>query len=109
MLDAIAKAKGSGKPVVVDRLTSEASRTLANPNGTLTTTDNAQPVRTKRDGGWADIDSTLRGNTDGTLSPSVATTGLVFSGVAAVRWRPSAPPTARSCRSTRPSRCRSRP
>ncbi|MFJ3793304.1 ricin-type beta-trefoil lectin domain protein [Kitasatospora sp. NPDC090091] len=80
MLDAIAKAKSSGKPVVVDRLTGEASKTVANPDGTLTTTDNAQPVRAKRDGGWADIDSALRGNSDGTLSPAVATTGLVFSG-----------------------------
>ncbi|MFD4395201.1 ricin-type beta-trefoil lectin domain protein [Kitasatospora sp. NPDC058478] len=80
MLDALAKAKTTGKPVTVETLTNEASRTIANPDGTLTSTDNAQAVRTKRGGAWADIDSTLRANTDGTFSPAVATTGLKFSG-----------------------------
>ncbi|WP_033334086.1 RICIN domain-containing protein [Streptomyces novaecaesareae] len=80
MLDAIAKAKSTGKPVAVETLTNELSRTVANPNGTLTTTDNAQAVRTKRSGAWTDIDPTLRANGNGTLSPAVATTGLTFSG-----------------------------
>ncbi|MEU6233588.1 RICIN domain-containing protein [Kitasatospora sp. NPDC047058] len=80
MVDAIAKAKSTGKPVVVDAMTDEASKTVANPNGTLTTTDNAQPVRTKRGGTWADLDATLRPNADGTASPAVASTGLTFSG-----------------------------
>lgn len=80
MLDAIAKARSTGKPVPVETLTNELSRTVANPNGTLSTTDNAQAVRTKRSGTWTDIDPTLRANADGTLSPAVATTGLMFSG-----------------------------
>ncbi|MFD8756717.1 ricin-type beta-trefoil lectin domain protein [Kitasatospora sp. NPDC059577] len=80
MLDAIAKAKSTGKPVAVEALTNELSTTVANPNGTLTTTDNAQAVRTKRSGAWKDIDPTLRANGNGTLSPAVATTGLTFSG-----------------------------
>ncbi|WP_405358625.1 ricin-type beta-trefoil lectin domain protein [Kitasatospora sp. NBC_00085] len=61
-------------------LTSETSLSVANPDGTLTTTDNALAVRTKRTGSWADLDPSLRANTDGTLSPSVATTGLTLSG-----------------------------
>ncbi|MFJ8436160.1 ricin-type beta-trefoil lectin domain protein [Kitasatospora sp. NPDC094019] len=69
-----------GKSVVVDAMTDEASKTIANPNGTLTTTDNALPVRLKRDGGWADLDSTLRQNSDGTVSPAVARTSLTLSG-----------------------------
>ncbi|MFF1793196.1 ricin-type beta-trefoil lectin domain protein [Kitasatospora sp. NPDC058263] len=80
MVDAVARAKSTGKPVVVEAMTDEASKTIANPDGTLTTTDNALPVRTKRDNVWADIDATLRQNLDGTLGPTVASTGLAFSG-----------------------------
>ncbi|MFE7590086.1 ricin-type beta-trefoil lectin domain protein [Kitasatospora sp. NPDC057512] len=80
MLDAVSKARSTGKPVTVDALTTEVSRTTANPDGTLTTTDSAQAVRTKRGGTWADIDPTLRPNADDSLSPAVATTGLIFSG-----------------------------
>ncbi|MFJ9847314.1 ricin-type beta-trefoil lectin domain protein [Kitasatospora sp. NPDC101155] len=80
MLDAVAKAKSTGKPVVVDAMTDVASKTVANPNGTLTTTDNALPVRVKREGNWADIDSALRQNADGTVSPAVASTALTLSG-----------------------------
>ncbi|WP_380281618.1 ricin-type beta-trefoil lectin domain protein [Kitasatospora purpeofusca] len=61
-------------------MTSETSRTVANPDGRLTTTDNAQPVRVKRDGAWADIDASLRANHDGSLSPSVSPTTVTFSG-----------------------------
>ncbi|KJS52504.1 hypothetical protein VM98_30975 [Streptomyces rubellomurinus subsp. indigoferus] len=80
MLDAIAKAKSTGKPVVVDAMTAEASKTVANPNGTLSTTDNAQPVRTKRDGKWADLDPTLKAGADGTVTPAVLGTNVSFSG-----------------------------
>ncbi|MER7708417.1 ricin-type beta-trefoil lectin domain protein [Kitasatospora sp. NPDC097605] len=64
----------------MDVLTSDVSKTVANPDGTLTTTDNAQPVRVKRDDAWADIDGTLRANSDGSLSPTVAPTAVTFSG-----------------------------
>ncbi|WP_280685106.1 RICIN domain-containing protein [Kitasatospora sp. MAA19] len=80
MIDAIAKAKSAGQPVVVDAMTDEASKTVANPNGTLTTTDNAQPVRTKRDKGWTDLDATLRSNPDGSIGPAVASIPVAFSG-----------------------------
>ncbi|MBV2154927.1 RICIN domain-containing protein [Kitasatospora sp. SUK 42] len=80
LLDALTTAKSTGKPVTVETMTTEASKTVANPNGTLTTTDNSAPVRTKRSDGWADLDATLRANPDGTLSPAVASTALTFSG-----------------------------
>ncbi|MFJ8041359.1 ricin-type beta-trefoil lectin domain protein [Kitasatospora sp. NPDC096147] len=80
MLDAIARAKSTGKPVTVELSTSEVSSTIANPDGTLTTTANAQVVRTKHSGTWADIDTSLRANADGSLSPAVSTAGLRFSG-----------------------------
>ncbi|MFF8770355.1 ricin-type beta-trefoil lectin domain protein [Kitasatospora sp. NPDC015120] len=80
MLDAITTAKSTGKPVVVEAMTTESSRTVANPDGTLTTTDNSAPVRTKRSGGWAELDATLRANPDGTLAPAVSSTPVTFSG-----------------------------
>ena len=80
MLDALARAKSTGSPVVVEAMTTEGSRTTANADGTLTTTDNAQAVRTRRNGAWADLDSTLRTNADGTISPAVASTALTLSG-----------------------------
>ncbi|GAA1392372.1 hypothetical protein GCM10009639_23880 [Kitasatospora putterlickiae] len=80
MLDAIGTAKSTGKPVVVESMTTESSRTVANPDGTLTTTDNSAPVRTKRSGNWTDLDATLRANPDGTLAPAVSATPVTFSG-----------------------------
>ncbi|MER7952438.1 ricin-type beta-trefoil lectin domain protein [Streptomyces sp. NPDC096079] len=80
VLTARAKAKSTGRTVVVDALTTERSRTLVNPNGTLTTTDNAQPVRTKRGNTWADLDASLHRNADGTISPRVTANGLTLSG-----------------------------
>ncbi|MFI9328561.1 ricin-type beta-trefoil lectin domain protein [Kitasatospora sp. NPDC052868] len=80
MLDAVTTARSTGKPVVVEAMTTEASRTVANPNGTLTTTDDSAPVRTRRSGGWVELDATLRANPDGTLTPAVASTPVSFSG-----------------------------
>ncbi|MFD7645814.1 hypothetical protein ACFV4P_34830, partial [Kitasatospora sp. NPDC059795] len=61
-------------------MTTESSRTVANPNGTLTTTDNSLAVRTKRSGKWADLDPTLHRNADKTLSPAVTPDSLSLSG-----------------------------
>ncbi|MET8700030.1 ricin-type beta-trefoil lectin domain protein [Kitasatospora sp. NPDC004723] len=80
MFDAISRAKATGKPAVVDFMTTESSKTVANPDGTLSTTDNAQPVRLKRDGAWTDIDASLRANPDGSLSPAASPTAVTFSG-----------------------------
>ncbi|MFJ5230357.1 ricin-type beta-trefoil lectin domain protein [Kitasatospora sp. NPDC088391] len=78
--DARAKAKATGQPVVVEPMTTESSRTVANPNGTLTTTDSSQALRVKRPGGWTDLDPTLHRNADGTLAPAVTQDTLVLSG-----------------------------
>ncbi|MGW4897420.1 ricin-type beta-trefoil lectin domain protein [Kitasatospora sp. NPDC004240] len=78
--EAVARAKKTGQPVVVEALTTETSRTVATPAGRLSTTDSAQPVRARRDGAWADLDPTLRHNPDGTLSPAVSGTTLTLSG-----------------------------
>ncbi|KJK54872.1 VCBS repeat-containing protein, partial [Saccharothrix sp. ST-888] len=80
IVDARAVAKATGKPAAVDALTTETALTQVNPDGTLTTVDRIQPVRTKRNGTWADLDATLHKNVDGTLSPAVSSTGLAISG-----------------------------
>ncbi|MEU6755160.1 hypothetical protein [Streptomyces sp. NPDC046685] len=75
-----AKAKSTGKPVAVDAMTTETSPTVINPDGTASTTDNTHAVRTKRGKAWAQLDATLRKNSDGTLSPAIGAVVLTISG-----------------------------
>lgn len=78
--DAQAKAKKSGKAVEIQTLRDERSTTVANPDGTFTTKQYVQPVRTRKDGKWTDIDTTLVRQKNGTLAPKAATTAMSFSG-----------------------------
>ncbi|MGW7584784.1 ricin-type beta-trefoil lectin domain protein [Kitasatospora sp. NPDC054768] len=81
ILAAQAKAKSTGKPVVVDSMTTGGSQTTANPDGTLTTDSSPVVERVKNaDGTWRAVDATLRTNTDGTLTPAAVPSGLTFSG-----------------------------
>ncbi|MFD7730989.1 LamG-like jellyroll fold domain-containing protein [Kitasatospora phosalacinea] len=75
-----AKARQSGKPVTVEELTTETSLTVANPDGTLTRTDNVRPVRVKKDGAWVAVDASLGHNGDGTWSPKAVPSGVALSG-----------------------------
>ncbi|GLW70492.1 hypothetical protein Kpho02_27910 [Kitasatospora phosalacinea] len=74
------RAKKDGKPVTVDELTTGTSLTVANPDGTLTRTDHLQPVRVKKDGGWARVDASLTRNADGSWSPRATPSGVRLSG-----------------------------
>ncbi|MGW1868166.1 RICIN domain-containing protein [Streptomyces mauvecolor] len=74
------QAKGTGKPVVVGFLNTAASQTVANPDGTLSTDTSAAPQRVQAaDGTWQGIDTTLRAAADGTVTPTVVPSKLVFS------------------------------
>lgn len=75
-----AQAESSGQAVTVSALTTPASITTANPDGSFTTDESAEPVRAWRDGGWASLDPTLHANSDGTISPAVTTSRLTLSG-----------------------------
>ncbi|MET7685559.1 LamG-like jellyroll fold domain-containing protein [Streptomyces sp. NPDC005423] len=75
-----AKAKKSGKAVEIQSLRDERSTTVADPDGTFTTKQYVQPVRTRVDGRWTDIDTTLVRRKNGTLTPKAALTGMSFSG-----------------------------
>ncbi|GGQ92146.1 LamG-like jellyroll fold domain-containing protein [Kitasatospora griseola] len=75
-----AKAKTTGKAVTVEELTTETSLTVANPDGTLTRTDNIRPARVKKNGSWTPVDASLARNGDGTWSPKATPSGVALSG-----------------------------
>ncbi|MCT9075020.1 LamG-like jellyroll fold domain-containing protein [Streptomyces fulvoviolaceus] len=75
-----AKAAESGDPVEILSLRDESSTTVANPDGTFTTNKYVQPVRTRVNGKWTDIDTTLVKQKNGTYAPKAALSGMAFSG-----------------------------
>ncbi|NXY95779.1 ricin-type beta-trefoil lectin domain protein [Streptomyces sp. BR123] len=77
---ALAEAKRTGKPVPVPAATTETDTVVANPDGSLGLTRSVAPLRTKRDGKWADLDATLVKAADGTLRPKASVSGLTLSG-----------------------------
>lgn len=66
--------------MTIDALTSEESQTTANPDGSFTWTTNLEPVRTKRNGSWISVDTTLKKNADGSVSPAAVPAALTLSG-----------------------------
>ncbi|WP_409057016.1 LamG-like jellyroll fold domain-containing protein [Streptomyces sp. SYP-A7185] len=73
-------AAESGKRVEVATLRDERSQTFANPDGTFTVKEYAQPVRTRKDGAWADIDTTLVKQPGGRLTPKATSAAMSISG-----------------------------
>ncbi|WP_436989208.1 LamG-like jellyroll fold domain-containing protein [Streptomyces sp. enrichment culture] len=78
--DAQRTAVESGAAVEVLSLRGERTETVANPDGTFTTTEYVHPVRTRKNGQWAEIDTTLVKQPNGTYAPEAALAGLSFSG-----------------------------
>ncbi|MFJ4916994.1 LamG-like jellyroll fold domain-containing protein [Streptomyces sp. NPDC088726] len=70
----------TGNPVEVLSLRDERDSTVANPDGTFTTTASVQPVRALKNGEWTDIDTTLVRQKDGSYVPKAAVTAMSFSG-----------------------------
>lgn len=77
---ALAQAARTGKAVPVTGATTATSTLTANPNGTLTLTENAEPVRAQVNGTWRNLNPDLVRNADGTWSPAVSSTPLALSG-----------------------------
>ncbi|MFI6317115.1 LamG-like jellyroll fold domain-containing protein [Nonomuraea sp. NPDC050556] len=75
---AVRTAHTQGKPVSVPSLTSETSSTVANPDGTLTSTVTAAPTRVRQGGTWKQIDTTLI-NQGGVIKPRLTLTDVQFS------------------------------
>ncbi len=77
---AVALARREGRSVEVTEATTSTDTVTAHPNGSLTLTRHAVPVRKRVDGVWRDLDPTLRTNADGTVSPVLTGGGLTLSG-----------------------------
>jgi hypothetical protein len=74
-------AARTGQPVEVLAERTEFSEVYAAPNGTFQYTGHSSPQRVRRaDGSWSALDTTLRANADGTVSPGATLNGLQFSG-----------------------------
>lgn len=78
---ALATARKFAKPVKVSGLTTEASETVANPNGTMTFTQTLKPERTKRGDKWVPVDTKLRKHVDGLIRPEATVVDLRFAGM----------------------------
>jgi len=74
------QAVATGQPVAVDSLTTATTTVLANPDGSLTQTTNALPVRVQQNGSWVPLDDTLTTNADGTVRTTATTTAVTLSG-----------------------------
>ncbi|WP_369224235.1 LamG-like jellyroll fold domain-containing protein [Streptomyces sp. R39] len=77
---ALAEAARTGKPVEIVSLRGESSEVYATPEGHLEAREHLRPVRTRVDGAWRDIDTTLTRGANGTVAPRATTVGLTFSG-----------------------------
>lgn len=78
---ALAQAKATGSPVTISSLTTADSMTVADPDGSFTTTTSAFPTRmTSASGAWENIDPTLRRLPDGTLTTTATPDVLTLSG-----------------------------
>lgn len=77
---AVAEARASGTTVAVPSLTTETTDVSAEPDGRLVATVNTQPVRTRRGGAWAPIDTTLAAAPDGSVAAKAVLSDVRFSG-----------------------------
>ncbi len=71
-------AKKGHKTVQVTGKTTEIGETVANPDGSLTTTSHTRPVRVRQNGAWVAPDSTLTPKA-GALAPKAGTTDISVS------------------------------
>ncbi|MEV4562245.1 LamG-like jellyroll fold domain-containing protein [Nonomuraea sp. NPDC049419] len=77
--EASEQARSSGRPVEVLSQRGEHHTVRVLPNGRFEVTEHLRPVRTRRDGQWADIDTSLRREGSG-LVPAATAVGLRLSG-----------------------------
>ncbi|MBL1108800.1 LamG domain-containing protein [Streptomyces sp. 5-8] len=73
-------AARSGHRVEILSLRDERSTTYANPDGTFTVSEYVQPVRTRVNGKWTPIDTTLVRQKNGSYAPKAALSAMAFSG-----------------------------
>lgn len=77
--EALDRARSTGKPVEVPSLRTEKQEVTANPSGTLTLTQHAQPVRARKNGKLVPVDATLE-RSGNRIAPKATTLDVTFSG-----------------------------
>ncbi|GAU65969.1 hypothetical protein SSP35_02_03380 [Streptomyces sp. NBRC 110611] len=77
--DAMDQARRTGKPAEVTSLRTEKQEVVANPSGTLTLTQHAQPVRARKNGRLVPVDATLE-RAGSRIAPKATTLKVTFSG-----------------------------
>lgn len=78
---AVVQSRATGERVEVTAERGESSTTWANPDGTVTTTQYAAPVRFQDDeGAWREYDTTQVEQEDGSISPKAVPDGVVLAG-----------------------------
>ncbi|MFC1432646.1 LamG-like jellyroll fold domain-containing protein [Streptacidiphilus sp. N1-3] len=77
---ASAQAVSTGTAVPVTGDETSTQQVTANPDGSFTLDQSVAPARKRVDGTWSPLDATLAPNSDGTVSPRVATYNLALSG-----------------------------
>ncbi|MEU8974735.1 FG-GAP-like repeat-containing protein [Streptomyces monashensis] len=77
-LEALDQARSTGKPVEVTSLRTEKQEVTANPSGTLTLTQHAQPVRARKNSRLVPVDATLELQGDRVV-PKATTLEVTFS------------------------------
>lgn len=76
---AISQAAATGQEVEIAEWTDEYDQFVANADGTLSFTTHREAVRTKRNGAWRAIDTTVTLQPDGKLRPVATTIDMAFS------------------------------
>lgn len=76
--EALAQARSTGKPVEATSLRTERQEVTANPSGTLSLTQYAQPVRARKNGRLVPVDATL-GRSGDRIAPKATTLGVTFA------------------------------
>ncbi|SDP08389.1 hypothetical protein SAMN05216259_1171, partial [Actinacidiphila guanduensis] len=74
----MARLQDRAVEVLDDR--TDASQTFAEPDGSLSYSVSALPVRVKRGGSWVPVDPTLQRSADGSVGPAVTESALTLSG-----------------------------
>ncbi|MFI6763499.1 LamG-like jellyroll fold domain-containing protein [Micromonospora sp. NPDC050417] len=77
---ALAQAQRTGKAVDVVGATNATDLVTANPDGTLTLTRSAVPVRKRVGDDWKSLDTALTRTAEGAVRPAVTTNTITFSG-----------------------------
>jgi hypothetical protein len=73
------QAKQTGHPVAIGSLTTETSTTVADPDGSFSTTSSVLPVRVKQDGRWVPVSATLRRAANGWYEPAATPSAVELS------------------------------